>query len=181
MSVWCHITICWETLWCIKFLHCTQFVYYFLFSCIDINSMPTYDDRLFLLQCMSKHIVWTFVILMGDKDNDNNDDYTILFKVSSAILGETPVALRQMIMKIYANDRACEWKQFFCWNIWDLYGSTSQYNYNDGIWRFWLFANQYESNKTRYNAVRCSMMQHMSNMMHYEAVHWWWRITCDEK
>ena len=70
---------------------------------------------------------------MGDKDNDNNDDYTILFKVSSAILGETPVPLGQMIMKIYANDSACEWKQFFCWTIWDLYGSTSQYNYNDGI------------------------------------------------
>ena len=96
---------------------------------------------------------------------------------------KAPVPLSRIVVRINANDIACEWRRSFPSKFGVRTGSTSMPNQSDLI--RWLFANQCESDTNWYDAVRCNKMQHDGDTMQYEAVRWWWRINtialwCDE-
>ena len=85
---------------------------------------------------------------------------------------EAPVPLSRIVVRINANDIACEWRRFFPLKFGVRTGSTSMPDQNDLI--RWLFANQYESdtNQTRidtmqWDAIRCNTMATRCNTKQY--------------
>ena len=101
---------------------------------------------------------------------------------------EAPVPLWRIVVRINANDIACEWRRFFP----KKFGVRTRRDY--------LYAEperfdtmiicesmriRHELNTNWYDAVRCNKMQHDGDTMQYEAIRWWWRINtialwCDE-
>ena len=101
---------------------------------------------------------------------------------------EATVPLWRIVVRINANDIACEWRRFFP----QRFGVRTRRDY--------LYAEparfdtmiicesmriRHELNTNWYDAVRCNTMQHDGDTMQYEAVRWWWRINtialwCDE-